>query len=111
MTRKSPLAAKLALAILVPLILLGLIEGSLRLSRIGLPVSFLLPASIDGRDGWVDNPFYGYRFFPPELARNPAPISIGRTKPAGLLRIAVLGESTAQGDPLLEFGMPRMLEK
>ena len=111
MTRGKTLAAKLALAILSPLVALALAEGALRLARIGLPVRFLVPVSIAGRPGWGDNPFYGYRFFPPELARNPSPIAIERPKPAGRLRVAVLGESAAQGDPLLEFGPPRMLEK
>ena len=111
MTRCKTIAARLALALLSPVFVLGLAEGALRLANIGLPVRFLLPASVEGRACWVDNPFYGYRFFPPELARNPAPVVIAREKPAGCVRIAVLGESAAQGDPVLEFGMPRLLEK
>jgi tetratricopeptide (TPR) repeat protein len=111
MTRGNTIAAKIALALLAPIVALGLIEGALRLAHVGLPVRFLVPAYVDGRACWVDNPFYGYRFFPPELARNPAPISVERAKPAGRMRIAVLGESAAQGDPLLEFGTPRLLEK
>jgi tetratricopeptide (TPR) repeat protein len=111
MTRGKTLAAKIALAVLSPLVALAFAEGTLRLARIGLPVRFLVPVSIEGRPCWGDNPFYGYRFFPPELARNPSPIAMEREKPAGRVRIAVLGESAAQGDPLLEFGLPRMLEK
>ena len=34
-----------------------------------LPTAFLLPAAIEGKPAWVNNPFYGCRFFPPELAR------------------------------------------
>lgn len=111
MKRLNTLIGKLLLLFFVPLCLLGLIEGLLRLAHIGLPTSFLLPASIQTIPSWVNNPFYGYRFFPPELARNPAPIAIEREKSPGLLRIVVLGESAAQGDPLLEFGPPRLLEK
>lgn len=111
MTRRKALAAKFALALLSPLFALALLEGALRLANIGLPVSFLRPATIAGSPCWVNNPFYGYRFFPPELARNPSPIAVEREKPAGVFRIAVLGESAAQGDPLLEFGPPRLLEK
>ena len=111
MTRRKALAAKFALALLSPLFALALLEGALRLADIGRPVSFLRPATVAGKPAWVNNPFYGYRFFPPELARNPAPIAVERDKPPGLVRIAVLGESAAQGDPLLEFGPPRLLEK
>jgi hypothetical protein len=111
MNHLRKLAPKLVLAILSPLLLLGLLEGGLRLAHFGLPTSFLLQARIQDRPVWINNPFYGYRFFPPELARNPAPIAVPRDKPTGLLRIAVLGESAAQGDPLLEYGMPRLLEK
>lgn len=110
-TRFQSLAAKFALAILVPVVFLALAEGALRLFNVGFPTRFLQPATIASTPCWVNNPFYGYRFFPPELARNPSPIAIDREKPAGRLRIAVLGESAAQGDPLLEFGMPRLLEK
>ncbi len=111
MTRRKALAAKFALAVFSPLFALALLEGALRLANVGLPVSFLRPATVDGSPCWVNNPFYGYRFFPPELARNPSPIAVEREKPAGVFRIAVLGESAAQGDPLLEFGPPRLLEK
>ena len=111
MTRRKALAAKLALALLSPLFALALLEGALRLAGIGLPTAFLRPATIEGKPAWVNNPFYGCRFFPPELARNPSPIAVERDKPAGVVRIAVLGESAAQGDPLLEFGPPRLLEK
>jgi lysophospholipase L1-like esterase len=99
------------LAILSPVVVLGLLEGTLRLGGMGLPTSFFVEAEVHGGRRWVNNPFYGYRFFPPELARNPAPIAIAAEKPAGTLRVAVLGESAAQGDPMLEFGMPRLLEK
>jgi len=104
-------AQKLALALLAPLFMLALAEGTLRLSRQGLPVRFLQAFSIAGTPCWVNNPFYGYRFFSPELARSPSPLACARTKPRDVVRIVVLGESATMGDPLIEFGPPRMLEK
>lgn len=104
-------AGRLALAVFVPLALLAGAEGLLRAAGVGYPTSFLLPHVIVGAPHWVDNPFYGYRFFAPELARNPAPIAVAQTKPADTVRVVVLGESAAQGDPMLEYGLPRVLEK
>lgn len=105
------LGRKFLLALIAPLLLVLGGEGLLRALHFGLPASFLLETDIQGQPALVDNPFYGYRFFAPELARNPAPISIARAKPQGVVRVAVLGESAAQGDPMLEYGLPRMLEK
>jgi len=102
---------RLALAVCVPLCALGLLEWGLRRGGAGYPTAFLVPVEIDGTPHLANNPFYGYRFFDPRLARNPAPIRIASTAPTGIVRVAVLGESAAQGDPLLEYGLPRTLEK
>ncbi|HEV8493576.1 MAG TPA: tetratricopeptide repeat protein, partial [Candidatus Angelobacter sp.] len=44
------------------------------------------------------------------MARQPFPFAIPAVKPANTVRIFVLGESAAYGDPQPEFGLPRMLE-
>lgn len=105
------LAAKTLLALLSPVLFLLLAEGFLRTSGLGYPTSFLLPVNIAGEPYWTSNPFYGYRFFHPLIARNPSPISVKQEKKDGTIRVIVLGESAAQGDPMLDYGMPRMLEK
>ena len=110
-TKLRPLLAKMGLALLVPLAILAGAEAILRGVGAGYPASFLRQVDIAGETHWADNPFYGYRFFTPALARNPAPIAAACTKPPRTTRIVVLGESAAQGDPMLEYGMPRMLEK
>lgn len=102
-------AGRLALAVGFPLVALTLAELALRAVGIGYPTSFLLAAEVRGRPMWVDNPFYGYRYFSPAMARNPAPIAVARARPANLRRVVVLGESAAQGDPLMEFGLARVL--
>jgi hypothetical protein len=93
------------------LLLFGAAEGLLRATGRTLPVDFLRPGQSRGEDVWTGNPFYGYRFFPPRMARNPPPLSCPRPKPPGTVRIVVVGESAAMGDPLVEFGAPRMLGK
>ncbi|HOW97267.1 MAG TPA: hypothetical protein P5567_05015 [Kiritimatiellia bacterium] len=104
------IAGRAALASLVPLTLFGIAELALRVLDLGYPTEFLLETTVRGRAALVDNPFYGYRFFTPALARNPAPILTSRDKPADTVRVVVLGESAAQGDPLMQFGLPRMLQ-
>ena len=101
---------RLLLALLAPLILLGAGEGVLRQADLGYPTSFLVPRELNGRTVWVDNPFFGYRFFPPRMARMSSPLMLEKDKPPGTLRIVVLGESAALGDPQPELGMPRFLE-
>ena len=94
-----------------PLVLLLSAELICRAFSWGYPTSFFVPDEIDGRPVWRTNEFYGYRFFQPLMARSPAPIAIDRVKPTGLKRVAVLGESAAMGDPLIEFSLARALDK
>ena len=102
---------RVALIVLGPALLLGGCELLLRGFNIGVPTGFLLEAAVQDRTAFVNNPFYGYRFFPPALARNPPPVAAMREQASNTIRIVVLGESAAQGDPMIEFGLARMLER
>jgi tetratricopeptide (TPR) repeat protein len=93
-----------------PVIFLALLELSLRLMGWGHPTAFLLQTSRNGRDLFVQNNQFGWRFFGPKLARLPVPISISQRKPPDTIRIFVLGESAAKGEPQPAFGFPRMLQ-
>ena len=93
-----------------PALLLGAVEGALRWADVGYPTSFLVPREVAGRPVLTDNPFFGCRFFPPRLTRLSAPIVLERKKAPGALRVVVLGESAAMGEPQPEFGLARMLE-
>ncbi len=93
-----------------PVVFFGLLELGLRLCGFGYPISFLLGSSNDGQATFVQNNQFGWRFFGARMARVPTPISLSRDKPAGTVRIFVLGESAAQGDPQPRFGLPRLLE-
>lgn len=95
---------------IVPLLFCGMLEGILRLTGIGYPASFLLPVSQNGREGLVPNNQFGWRFFGPRMSRLPDPFFIPRQKDSNTLRIIVLGESAAKGEPQPAFGPARMLQ-
>ncbi len=109
--RFMPLWSKrLLLAVLAPLLVVGLVEAVLRWTGSGYPTSFLVPHPREGRPVYVDNAFFGYRFFPPRMTRLSAPIVLEKVKKPGVLRVVVLGESAAMGEPQPEFGLARFLE-
>jgi tetratricopeptide (TPR) repeat protein len=85
-------------------------EGLLRLAGYGYYPHFFQKRMIQGRPVLTDNQAYGRRFFPPGLVRYPRPFTMPAVKPPGTLRIFVLGESAAMGDPDPKFGLPRMLQ-
>lgn len=103
------------LAASLPLVLLLVAEGVLRLAGVGHATDFLVPPPrLEGEPAaeeveWVSNRRFGWRFFPRELARAPVPMALG-TKDAETLRIVVLGGSAAQGVPEAAFGLARQLE-
>jgi tetratricopeptide (TPR) repeat protein len=95
---------------LVLLLVVGGVELGLRLCGYGYPASFFLKTQIGGKDYYVSNDRFGYRFFPPALARTPVPMRIPAKKPANTYRIFVFGESAAMGDPDPTFGAWRYLQ-
>lgn len=101
---------RIAALIVAPALLLGLLELILRAAGSGYPTSFLLPASHKGQDVFVQNNQFGRRFFGPAMARLPHPICIPQSPPRDSIRIIVLGESAAKGDPDPDFGLARMLD-
>lgn len=94
----------------LPLVLLGAVELTLRLAGYGHPTSFFVPMRMDGRDYYVPNDKFSFRFFPPSMARVPTPLRIAAEKPANSYRIFLFGESAAWGDPEPAFGMARYVE-
>ena len=107
----SRICARLLLALGAPLLLLAAAEGALRLAQAGFPGQPWLEDRIQGQRVLRDNPFFAYRFVPPPMARTPFATRVPHPKPSGALRVVVLGESAALGDPMPEFGPPRILEK
>jgi tetratricopeptide (TPR) repeat protein len=92
------------------LLVLGGLELGLRLFGYGYPTAFFLKTEIGGMNYYVSNDRFGYRFFPPALARTPVPLRMAVKKPANTYRIFVFGESAAMGDPDPTFGAWRYLQ-
>lgn len=98
----------MVLAVVAPLVLLGAVEAVLRGVGVGWPTAFFVPLG-DGQT-LVPNRRFTWRFMRPGAAPQPYPLLIPARKPAGALRLFVLGESAAQGTPAPAFGFARILE-
>jgi tetratricopeptide (TPR) repeat protein len=114
--KRSPVSKKrlwlfrIVTALVLPLLLLTIVECVLRLVGFGYPASFFVPAKIQGRNYYVTNDRFGFRFFPPTIARTPFALRMAAQKPPNTYRIFLFGESAAQGDPDPTFGLGRYLE-
>ncbi len=97
---------RLSLLVLSPVLFFGLVETGLRLGGYGYPTGFFLGPDADGK--WTTNERFGWRFFPQSLSRDPDPCTLS-AKPAGTVRIFVLGESAAMGVPDPAFNVGRIL--
>ncbi len=100
---------RLALVLLGPVLFFGALEAALRVAGYGDPVTFFRPVEIGDRTYHVENPYFGQRFFRRHLPRVPAWNLIPPPTP-NVPRIAVIGESAAQGYPLQKIGLASMLE-
>jgi tetratricopeptide (TPR) repeat protein len=103
-------APRIASSILVPLLLLGITEGALRLFGVGFPTDLTVPCTVQGRPASCYNLFFPAPFFPPGMIKTPQAYAIPAEKPRGTYRIFVLGESAAMGDPDPAYGFSRYLD-
>lgn len=97
-------------AIFLPVIVLAIVEGCLRLAGAGYPTSLLTPCTVQGKPASCYNLFFAAPFFPAGSVQTPRLYSIPSQKPPGTYRIFVLGESAAMGDPDPAYGFSRYLE-
>jgi tetratricopeptide (TPR) repeat protein len=97
-------------ALLLPFVLLGVLEMSLRFFGYGYDPSFFKRMKVGGEEFFVQNEDFSRRFFPKEVMRNPGPVRFRVHKVPGTFRIFVLGESAAMGDPAQSFAPDRYLE-
>lgn len=95
---------------MVPFFLLIVFELSLRWVNVGFNPAFFLKTRVDNRQVYVDNQRFGRLFFPPSLVRHPTPLQFDALKATNTLRLFVMGESAAMGDPDPCFGFARILE-
>lgn len=101
---------RIVTGILAPLILLGAIEGGLRLFGVGYPTSLTTSCTVHGKPAACYNLFFPAPFFPPGMIKTPQAYAIPSEKAPGTFRIFVLGESAAMGDPDPAYGFSRYLE-
>ncbi|HZE08307.1 MAG TPA: hypothetical protein VE110_06065 [Gemmatimonadaceae bacterium] len=90
----------LTITLLIPFLIIGIIEGALRVARPDGGLPLFVPARIVNGNYLVANQHVGQRWFsgianPP----NPAPEMFAAEKPPGALRVFVLGESATAGFP------------
>ena len=79
-------------------------EGGLRLFGFGYETKFFQKKVFNKTEYWIENPGFLYRFMPKTQARSPHPVLIPVEKAENTVRIFVLGESAAMGDPEPAFG-------
>jgi tetratricopeptide (TPR) repeat protein len=101
---------RLAAVILVPATVFGLLELALRVFGFGYPTAFWVPGTVDGKPVYLTNDYFGQRFFPPGLDREPGKQVIAADKAPGAYRVFVLGESAARGTPVPAYSFSRVLE-
>ncbi len=95
-------------AMIIPLVLFfAVLEFGLRLGGYGYPTTFFVGPDANGI--YTSNYRFGWRFFPRALAREPHTCFIS-AKPAGAVRIFVLGSSAAMGASHPSFSFGRILE-
>ena len=101
---------RIAASIFIPVLVLGIAEGALRLFGVGFPTDLTVPCTMQGRPASCYNLFFPAPFFPPGMIKTPQVYAIPAEKPRETFRIFVLGESAAMGDPDPAYGFSRYLE-
>ncbi|MFZ0294985.1 MAG: tetratricopeptide repeat protein [Candidatus Sulfotelmatobacter sp.] len=103
-------ALRISIAVLAPLLLLGLVEAGLRICGVGYSAALTIPCNVQGRPASCYNLFFAAPFFPPGMIKTPQVYAIPAVKPPQTFRIFVLGESAAMGDPDPSYSFSRYLE-
>ena len=88
---------------------MGILSFACGWQGVGYPTTFFVKTRHEGEDYWMENPGFLYRFVPKAQARSPRPVMVPVAKQDHTIRIFVLGESAAMGDPEPAFGMPEIL--
>ncbi len=103
-------SSRVAVAVLVPVLTLAVLEGGLRIFGVGDPTGVLRSCRARGRPAFCNNVFFTKPFFPAGMIRAPHPFAIPAGKAANTFRVFILGESAAYGDPDPAYGFGRYLE-
>lgn len=101
---------QISAAVLAPVLVLLILEISLRIAGVGFSSSLLVPCTVKGTPASCYNLFFATPYFPAGMVQTPRLYAIPAAKPVGTYRIFVLGESAAMGDPDSAYGFSRYLE-
>ena len=96
-------------AVVIPVLVLMLLEVTLRVTGYGYPAATFVRAKANGRTVYYSNRKFGWRFFPPEISRWLHPFVVPADKTDNTYRIFILGESAAWGDPDPSYCFGRQL--
>ena len=107
---RSVWTLRILCAVLGPMLIFGLIEGSLRLCNVGYPTSLTVPCTVQSQPAACYNLFFTGPYFPPGIIHYPTLFALPVQKSPQAYRIFVLGESAAMGDPDPMYGFSRYLE-
>ncbi len=108
--RRGSWVLRITAAAVLPVLLVGLLEGGLRLLNVGFPTDVTIPCTLQGQPASCYNLFFPAPFFPPGMIKTPQAYAIPAAKPPKTYRIFVLGESAAMGDPDPAYAFSRYLE-
>jgi len=108
--KRRPWIVAVTAAVFLPLLVLALLEGALRLAGSGFSTRLLVPCTVRGNPALCYNLFFATPYFPAGMVQTPRLYSIPATKAPNTIRIFVLGESAAMGDPDSAYGFSRYLE-
>lgn len=101
---------RLTAVVVGPVVFVCLVELSLRIAGYGYRPDVTVACEVNGDPSYGDNVKFGWRFFPPILAREFEPFVFPAEKPARTYRVFVLGASAAQGVPNNAFCFGRIVE-
>ena len=103
-------AAKIALAICVPLAFFLLLEAGLRLTGLFRPPHFLQKVRHEGQVYYTANPAFARLFLQRADVPSPPPLWVAARKPEGVRRVILLGESAAAGFPMTDHHLGRLVQ-
>lgn len=96
--------------VIIPVLVLLVLELSLRMVGSGYPAGALRQAEWKSQKVCYNNYQFGWRFWPPAIARESEPLFFTAKKPPKTYRIFVLGGSAALGTPEPAYAFSRYLE-
>lgn len=103
-------AARLALAILAPLLFFVLLEGFLRVTGLFRPPRLLEKVRHEGETYYTSNPAFARLFLQRADVPSLPPLWVAARKPEGVRRVVLLGESAAAGFPMTDHHLGRLVQ-